>query len=192
MPEIEELALLGVVSPRRSRRRSPCAADDPNRWRSRRRTSSPSGDSPAATPPPGSRSAGRGSSWPSPTVAGCRRSPPSTSAMRPRSGAPAGDTAAWASMDCSRRRRGPLPAAWLLDGTGGVHRACPGLGSGVQPARRAPVRVDLDQSKDEGMVRETRDLNFGHYLRAATLEQKERLVTPLLPHIEGRSEVGLR
>src|SRR5262245_11351586 len=76
------------------------------------------------------------------------------------------------------RLRRPLPQARVVGGPRGVHRARPGLGLGVQPPVRAPVRVDLDQSEDAGLVRQALDLNFAHYFRAATLDQFGRPSRP--------------
>ena len=163
--------MLGVVSPRRSRRPLLCAADDPNRWRSPRTTSSPSGDSSIASPPPGSESAARASFWPSRGASGSRRSPPPISATRPRSGAPADDTAAWGSTGCSRRRSGrgarpgfpPLQRAQIVElaclepVARGLHvthwssaalarqAVCDGIVTSVNPAtvRRILNEVDL-------------------------------------------------
>ncbi len=98
--------MLGAVCPHRSGRRLPCAADGPRRWRSPRTTTNRSGDSPAVIPHPGSKSAGRGSSWRSPAANEFRRSPPPSNATRPRSAAPASGTAAWGSTDSSRPRSG--------------------------------------------------------------------------------------
>jgi hypothetical protein len=51
-------------------------------------------------------SAARGSSWPSPTASGCRRSPRPHNATLPRSDGLASVTVAWGSPGCSRRRSG--------------------------------------------------------------------------------------
>jgi hypothetical protein len=49
--------------------------------------------------------------------------------------------------------RVPLPEAGVVVEPRGVHRPCPGLLAGVQPALRPPLRVDLDESKDASLVR---------------------------------------
>src|SRR5882672_2261629 len=64
--------------------------------------------------------------------------------------------------DADRCVRGSLPPAWLLGDSGGVGRACVGLGAGVQPVLRPPLRVDLDQPADAAVVRQTRTLNLLH------------------------------
>jgi hypothetical protein len=51
--------------------------------------------------------------------------------------------------------RAALPAARIVAGARRVHRPRAGLGAGVQPALRSPVRVDVDQSEDEKLVRRT-------------------------------------
>ena len=57
------------------------------------------------------------------------------------------------SRDAAQRLRGTLPETGVVGLWGRVREACDGLVSGVQQTLRTPVRVDLDQQPDAGLVR---------------------------------------
>ena len=77
----------------------------------------------------------------------------------------------------------PLPAAGLVGQRGRVHHARARLGPRVQPALRAPVRVDLDQSPDAALVcRAYLAVNFAHYSRAAAVAVRQRWAANATAH----------
>src|SRR5262249_54020778 len=48
-----------------------------------------------------------------------------------------------------------LPEEGVLEESGGIQDACPGFVAGIQSSVRPPLRVDVDESEDAAMVRET-------------------------------------